>query len=60
MIMIHWNFIIYGVILGGTLMFALTRDHTYFWFGSDMEWAIIIWIIFAVVFTPIWGGIFWW
>lgn len=34
--MIHWNFIIYGVILGGTLMFALTRDHTYSWFGSDM------------------------
>lgn len=60
MITIHWNFIIYGVILGGTLMFALTRDHTERWFGSDMEWALLIWIIFIIAFTPIWGGIFWW
>jgi hypothetical protein len=45
----------------GGLFYATTRDsrcHDYF--GSKRDWAELIYIIFAVVFTLIWGGIFWW
>lgn len=60
MITISWNFIVYVLVLVCTYAFAATRDNIPGWFGSSRDWAIILWIILGIIFTAIWGGIFWW
>lgn len=60
-ISINLVWLIYIIVMIGGLFYATTRDsrcHDYF--GSKRDWAELIYIIFAVVFTLIWGGIFWW
>lgn len=60
MIAITWDIIVYVLILVCTLVFVLTRDNTPHWFGYNREWALFFWVVLALVFTAIWGGVFWW
>lgn len=60
MVTIGWNIIVYVLVLICTFIFAITRDNSPGWLGFSRDWAIMLWIVFALLFTAIWGGIFWW
>lgn len=57
---ISWNIMVYVLVLICTFIFAITRDNFSGWLGSSRDWAIMLWIVFTLLFTAIWGGIFWW
>lgn len=47
-----------------TLVFAITREDYsgggFIDFGSNRDWAIVLWVILSIIAVLIFGGIFWW
>ncbi|MEG1684565.1 MAG: hypothetical protein RR319_01270 [Bacteroides sp.] len=59
-ITISWNIAAYVLILVCSFIFAITRDDNPGWFGSSKDLAQLLWVLLTIVFTAIWGGVFWW
>lgn len=66
--MVHWNLIVYGIVTGIiTIWFIVDLmrvERSTYGFPGKSKWEIgfisILIIAIEVIFTLIWGGIFWW
>lgn len=60
MITFEWHLLIYIIANLIIFIWAITRDGTEGFLGSDRGWAIILFLLFLIVSTLLYGGIFWW
>lgn len=60
MITIEWHLLAYIVFNLVVLIWAISRDNYDKYFGSDRFWALILFIILAIMSTLLYGGIYWW
>lgn len=52
--------LIYIAVMISGVILVLSTDDTDTNFGSPRLWACLVYIIFAVVFTLVYGGFVWW
>lgn len=60
MIVIEWHLLVYVIVNLVIFTWAITRDKTEGLIGSDRGWAMILFLLFLIVSTLLYGGIFWW
>jgi len=55
-----WHLIVLIVVIIAGFSWAITRDGTSGWMGSERGWATMLWFILTVMAVLIYGGIVWW
>ena len=60
MITIEWHLLIYIIVNAFVFVWAITRDGTEGYLGSDRGWAFMLFLLVLIISTSIYGGIFWW
>lgn len=60
MIVIEWHLLIYIIVNLAIFIWAITRDSQEGFLGSDRGWALVVFFLFLIISTLLYGGIFWW
>ena len=60
MITIEWHLFIYILVNVIVLIWAITRDDYEGFLGSNMDWAMLLFLLVLIISTSVNGGIFWW
>lgn len=60
MIIIEWHLLIYILVNVVIFIWAITRNGEVGFLGSDRLWATMLFFLFFIISTLIYGGIFWW